>query len=83
MGERRRGTEETGSHALDRRGRDGLTGAGDITGGLSIGTRGRSGVDGSDTIQVELDSVTGHQHDLERGEPRPDAGTAYHRRHQS
>ncbi len=65
------GVEETGGRALDRRGRDGLAGAGDMLGGLSTG----AGGDGSDTIQKESDSITGHQHDLERGEPRTDAGT--------
>ena len=65
----------------DRRDRDGMAGVGDMTGGLSTGAGSSLGIDAideADAYQFEPGPISGHQHDLESGEPRTDSATAAH-----
>jgi len=65
----------------DRRDRDGMAGAGDMTGGLSAGAGSSLGIDAideTDAHEFEPGPISGHQHDLESGEPRTDSATAAH-----
>lgn len=56
----------------DRRDRDGMAGAGDMLGGA-----GESPGIGDDR-EFEPGLVSGHQHDLQSGEPRSDSATTAH-----
>ena len=61
----------------DRRDRDGMAGAGDMTGGTGAGAGDSLGLEG-DAHAFEPGPISGHQHDLESGEPRTDSATAAH-----
>ena len=61
----------------DRRDRDGLAGAGDMVGGTGAGVGDSLGLE-ADPHEFEPGPISGHQHDLESGEPRTDSATAAH-----
>ena len=65
----RRGDDGGSGRALNRQDQDGLTGAGDMLGGLSTGAGGRLGVDIGDAHPVEGDPDFGggHRHEREQG----------------
>jgi hypothetical protein len=73
------GVEEAAGAAVERRDRDGAAGAGDMLGGLNTGAGDRLGVDEADeTGAYDPGPISGHQHDLDEGEPRTDSATTYH-----
>ena len=71
-------TQPGSAGTADRRERDGIAGAGDMLGGTGAGAGDSLGIDEADAHEFDPGPISGHQHDLESGEPRTDSATAAH-----